>query len=191
MKVFLALQSAMRDRPSSLSMFKPELDTSLENAATTWLSAKRGKPQWSGPPTLARLATKILPQNERTGGVGISQLQARWVEIVGDKIASITQPDLIKGETLVVKVAAAAAPFIMMRSEEIVGLIRLSGGTKIKRLTLIRAPLSKPSSQTQTKQGRPLNAQESRLLDQKLQAVIEPDLKAALRRLADATSDID
>lgn len=181
----------MPPRPPSFTRLKPALDPHTESVAAAWLTGRRGKPQWAGPPSLARLAAKILPQNERGGGVGIAQLQARWVEIVGDKIASITQPDLIKGETLVVKVAAAAAPFITMRSDEIIGLVRLAGGTKVKRLTLIRAPLSKPSQNAHAKTKRVLNAQESRELDQKLAAVTEPDLRAALKRLADATSDID
>ena len=167
------------------------LDPLTESLATTWLTTRRGKAQWSGPPTLARLATKILPQNERSGGVGIAQLQARWVEIVGDKIASISQPDLIKGETLVVKVAAAAAPFMMMRSAEIIGLVRLAGAAKIKKLTFIRAPLTKSVPASKVKAQRPLDAHEQRELDQRLQDVEAYDLRAALKRLADATNNID
>jgi hypothetical protein len=121
----------------------------------------------------------------------VGQLQARWSEIVGEKIASISQPDLIKGETLVIKVAAAAAPMMAMRSEEIVGLVRLAGAAKIKRLTFIRAPLTKPRSSSTSKTRRPLDASAQRALDKQLEHVTEPELRAALRRLADATSDID
>jgi hypothetical protein len=140
---------------------------------------------------LAKLTARLLPHTERSGGIGVAQLQARWSEIVGEKIASISQPDLIKGETLVVKVAAAAAPLMAMRSEEIIGLVRLAGAAKIKKLTFIRAPLTKPNTSKPIKSRRPLNAHEQRELDQKLQNVVQDDLKAALKRLADATSDID
>jgi hypothetical protein len=174
-------------RPAPKSNLNPE----MESLATTYLSAKRGKPQWAGPPSLARLATKILPQNERSGGVGLAQLQARWSEIVGEKIATISQPDLIKGETLVVKVVAAAAPMMAMRSDEIIGLVRLAGAAKIKKLTFIRAPLTKPNVAKPKVTKRPLDAREQRDLDQHLAKVDAPDLKAALKRLADATSDID
>jgi hypothetical protein len=184
-------QNSMPDPVPPPSRLNPNLDPLTESLATSWLSQKRGKPQWSGPPTLAKLATKILPQTERSGGVGVTQLQARWSEIVGEKIASISQPDLIKGETLVIKVAAAAAPLMAMRSEEIIGLVRLAGAVKIKKLTFIRAPLTKPQVSKPAKSKRPLNAQEQRELDQKLQNVVQEDLKAALKRLADATSDID
>lgn len=170
---------------------KPSLDPLTETLATGWLTARRGKPQWSGPPSLAKLANRIIPQNERSGGVGVAQLQARWSEIVGDKIATISQPDLIKGETLVIKVAAAAAPLLVMRSDEIIGLVRLAGAAKIKKLTFIRAPIVKAGAAKSSKTKRPLNAQEQRELDQKLQYVSEPGLKAALKRLADATNDID
>lgn len=172
-------------------LLKPSLDPTTESLATSWLTNRRGKPQWSGPPTLAKLTTRLIPQTERSGGVGVTQLQARWSEIVGEKIASISQPDLIKGETLVIKVAAAAAPLMAMRSDEIIGLVRLAGAAKIKKLTFIRAPLTKPQTYKPTKSKRPLNAQEQRELDQKLQNVVQEDLKAALKRLADATSDID
>jgi hypothetical protein len=163
----------------------------MENVAARWLAQRRGKPQWQGPPTLAKLTTRLLPQNERSGGVGITQVQARWREIVGEKIASISQPDVIKGDTLVVKVAAAAAPFMAMRSEEIIGLVRLAGAVKIKKLSFIRAPLTKATPSKPIKTRRQLDASEQRALDQKLEHVIEDDLKRALKRLADATADID
>lgn len=184
-------QSQMPSPPPPPIFTKPSLDPLTETLATGWLTSRRGKPQWSGPPSLAKLANRILPQNERSGGVGVAQLQARWSEIVGEKIATISQPDLIKGETLVIKVAAAAAPLLVMRSDEIIGLVRLAGAAKIKKLTFIRAPIVKATATKAIKTKRPLNAQEQRELDRKLQSVTEPDLKAALRRLADATNDID
>jgi hypothetical protein len=167
------------------------LDPEMESLATAYLTVKRGKHTWAGPPNLARLATKILPQNERGGGVGVRQLQARWSEIVGEKIATISQPDLIKGETLVIKVVAAAAPMLMMRSDEIIGLVRLAGAAKIKKLSFIRAPLTKGPSTPAPRTKRPLDAMEQRALDEKLKQVQSPELRAALKRLADATSDID
>jgi hypothetical protein len=174
----------------------PALDLSHESLAARYLALKRGKPVRKGPPNLAQLTTQLLPTGERSGGVGITQLRARWVEIVGDKIASISQPDLIKGETLVVKVVAAAAPMLSMRQAEIIGLIRLAGAVKVKKLSFVRAPLTKPMSGPTTEQRarqrkRPLNAQEQRLLDEKLTQIKDPELKAALKRLADATSDLD
>ena len=181
----------MTTRPPPPFVIKPILDPLTESLATSWLTGRRGKPQWAGPPTLAKLTTRLIPHTERSGGVGVVQLQARWSEIVGEKIATISQPDLIKGETLVIKVAAAAAPLLVMRSDEIIGLVRLAGAAKIKKLTFIRAPLTKPNSGKPAKSKRPLDAKEQRELDQKLQYVVEDDLKAALKRLADATSDID
>lgn len=183
--------NSMTTRPPNPAMPQANLDPELESLATSYLGVRRGKPQWSGPPTLAKLTTRLLPQSERSGGVGVAQLQARWKEIVGDKIATISSPDLIRGETLVVKVVAAAAPMMAMRAEEIIGLVRLAGAVKVKKLTFVRAPLTKAGGSTKVATKRPLNALEQRALDQHLQRVQTPDLKAALKRLADATSDID
>jgi hypothetical protein len=170
---------------------KTNLDPATESLATAYLAAKRGKPQWAGPPSLARLATQVLPHEERRGGVGIAQLQARWREIVGEKIATISQPDVIKGETLVVKVVAAAAPMMAMRSDEIIGLVRLAGSSKIKKLSFVRAPLTKAAAANPKRTKAPLDAMAQRELDARLALVETEDLKAALKRLADATSDID
>ncbi len=166
-------------------------DPKVEVAAAAWLSQKRGKPVWAGPPTVARLIANFVPQDQRKSGMTTRELQGRWAEIVGDKIATICQPDQIKGETLVLKVAAAAAPLLSMRSAEIVGLVRLAGASKIKKLSLVRAPLKQAVKAPATATKRKLNATEQRKLDEQLEQVTQPSLKAALTRLAEATASID
>jgi hypothetical protein len=166
-------------------------DASLEVAATAWLSQRRGKPVWAGPPPVARLIANLVPQDQVKSGMTARELQARWAEIVGDKIATICQPDQIKGETLFLKVVAAAAPLLSMRSAEIVGLVRLAGASKIKKLSLVRAPLKQAAKAPATTTKRKLNATEQRKLDEQLEQVTQPSLKAALTRLAEATASID
>jgi hypothetical protein len=166
-------------------------DPHIEAAATAWLGQRRGKPTWSGPPPLAKLITTLIPVEERNAGLSVKSLQQRWGEIVGEKLASICQPDQIKGETLVLKVAPAAAPLLTMRSAEIIGLVRLAGGSKIKKLTLVRAPLKSTNATAPMRSKRQLDASEQRKLDEQLEQVTQPSLKAALTRLAQATSDID
>jgi hypothetical protein len=100
-----------RQLPPPLIPAKPDFDPAVEAVAATWLTQNRGKPQWAGPPSLSRVVTNLIPYAERKAGFGVRDLQSRWPEIVGEKIASISQPDSMKGETLVIKVAAAAAPF--------------------------------------------------------------------------------
>ncbi|MEN9855283.1 MAG: hypothetical protein RL186_718 [Pseudomonadota bacterium] len=167
------------------------LDPRIEALATTYLTHRRGKAQWSGPPSLAKLAARLVPEKARASGIGISQLSLRWRDIVGDKIASISQPDAIKGETLVIKVVAAAAPLLTMRSAEIIGLVRLAGANKIKRLSFVRAPLSNLQPQRTPPRAAPMDAAAQRARDKMLEQVETPELKDALRRLADATSNID
>lgn len=172
------------------------IDLSLEGLATAYLSAKRGKPMRKGPPNLASLTAQLIPVQERVSGVGVAQLRARWGEIVGEKIATICQPDIIKGDTLVIKVMAAAAPMLAMRRDEIIGLVRLAGSSKVRKLSFVRAPMSKPTPKdghiaTKPRRLSSMDAAEQRALDIKLQAVASQDLRTALRRLADATSDLD
>lgn len=166
-------------------------DPALEVAATAWLSQRRGRAMWAGPPTLARVIATMVPQDQRKSGMSVRELQGRWAEIVGEKIATICQPDQIKGETLVVKVVAAAAPLLSMRSAEILGLVRLAGANKIKKLSLVRAPLKQAPMASTKVANRKLNASEQRKLDEQLERVTQPSLKAALTRLAEATASMD
>ncbi|GIU67332.1 DciA family protein [Candidatus Phycosocius spiralis] len=177
------------DPPNQLE--DERFDPQIEAAATTWLSQRRGKPVRSGPTPLAKLMTTLIPLEERKAGLSVCNLQQRWGEIVGETLASICQPEKIKGETLVLKVAPAAAPLLTMRSAEIIGLVRLAGGGRIKKLTLVRAPLKSTNHSAPLRTMRPLDASAQRKLDEQLDQVTQPSLKAALSRLAQATSDID
>ncbi|MFM1976389.1 MAG: hypothetical protein RL145_1235 [Pseudomonadota bacterium] len=177
--------------PTPMDGEQDGFDAQLEVAATAWLSGRRGKPVWSGPPPVARLIANLVPPDQRKAGMTARELQGRWAEIVGDKIATICQPDQIKGETLVLKVVAAAAPLLSMRATEIVGLVRLAGASKIKKLSLVRAPLKQAIKAPVKATNRKLNATEQRKLDEQLEQVTQPSLKAALTRLAEATASID
>jgi hypothetical protein len=78
-----------------------------------------------------------------------------------------------------------------MRSAEIIGLVRLAGANKIKRLSFVRAPLSNLQPQRTPPRAAPMDAAAQRARDKMLEQVETPELKDALRRLADATSNID
>lgn len=167
------------------------LDPAYEAAATAWLSARRGKAVWSGPPPIARMIENLIPPDQRKGGMTVKELQSRWRDVVGEKLASICQPDAIKGETLVVRVVAAAAPLLAMRTNEIVGLVRLAGASRIRKLSLVRGPLMSRAQAKSARTHRKLTATEQRKLDEQLEQVSQPGLKAALARLAEATAHLD
>jgi hypothetical protein len=133
----------------------------------------------------------MIPPDQRKAGMSVFDLQMRWGDIVGAKLASVCQPDAIKGETLVVRVVAAAAPLLSMRSTEIIGLVRLAGGSRIKKLSLVRGPLHTKLRAAKPAPHRKLTATEQRILDEQLEQVAQPGLKAALARLAEATAHLD
>jgi hypothetical protein len=56
---------------------------------------------------------------------------------------------------------------------------------------LVRAPLKQAVKAPATATKRKLNATEQRKLDEQLEQVTQPSLKAALTRLAEATASID
>ena len=178
-----------RRTPPDAAPQRPDFDPALEAVATGWLSQRRGKAVRGGPPDLSRLINGLIPPEARKGGFGVKDLQRNWTEIVGEKLASISAPDAIKGETLVLKVAAAAAPLLTMRSAEIIGLVRLAGANKIKRLSMVRSSIKTPGAAASLRKPPPMDAAAQRELDQQLAKVEQPALKAALKRLAEAVSD--
>jgi hypothetical protein len=171
---------ARMDRP-------PPPDPATEAAAAAWLTRRRGRPLRSPGRRLGALIENVAPARETKPGPRLSELKARWREVVGEKLAGVCEPDAIKGASLSVRVIAAAAPLLQMREKEIVGLVALSGWTGIKRLTLVRAPLTSAKAPAAPR-PRMLDAAERRALDAQLAQVENSALKAALTRLAEAVA---
>jgi hypothetical protein len=168
-------------------------DPQSEAMASAYLGVRRGKPMRSGPPSLAQTVRALLPDAVRKAGPGVRELQVRWSDIVGEKLASVSEPDAIKGESLVLKVAAAAAPLLQMRANEILGLVRLAGFDRVKKLSLIRAPLIRSNLAKEASartRAQPLDAQARRQIESELESVQDEKLKQALLNLAEATNSL-
>lgn len=133
----------------------------------------------------------VAPPQKGREAPRIGDLQARWREIVGDKLAAVSQPDAVRAGTLTLRVASAAAPLLTMRSKEILGLLALSGRGDVKRLSFVRAPL-KHSHASSGSARRPamLDAIQRRAIEAELAGVQHPALRAALLRLAETTADM-
>jgi hypothetical protein len=133
---------------------------------------------------VSKLAAPIVA---RRGGGVLVRLKAEWATIIGTDWAAVTWP-LALGRDGVLKVCAAsmAALDLQHRAPLLIERINLFfGRCVVTRLALIQGPLpldSPPSELPVTT----LVAGEAAALDERLSAVADPDLRAALGRLGQA-----
>lgn len=179
--------------PKRAPLPKPDhtADPRLEAEALAALGRTRGKAVWKGgPPRAGALAaaiirTKVPPKT----GKSIMELKRQWREIVGDKLAQMTEPDKIArgpaGKTLTVKVSGPAAPFVQHQASLIMERCNLAGAD-IKGITIKQGVIVRKAASNVRPISAPLSADEERALAQSLDAIGAPALKAALMRLGRA-----
>ena len=126
----------------------------------------------------------------------LAQLRAVWPDIAGRDIAAQSLPEKLLGLArgggqaerpagLRIRCAGVAALELQHRQSELIGRINAFFGYRaIDRIALVQGPLPAPAS-TRTP-APPLAPAMRETMRQRAEAVADPDLRAALRRLADA-----
>ena len=129
----------------------------------------------------SRLAAPIVG---RGGGGVLARLKAEWPAIVGAQLAAATWPDrLSRDGVLKLRIPGTLAPDLQHRAPLLIERINLYfGRAAISRLVLVQAPLPLPSAPAR-RAPPPLPASEAQSLDRQLDAVADPELRAALARL--------
>jgi hypothetical protein len=171
-----------------------------EAQALELLTRFRGKPQRVSGFQAGRAAMHWLREmsgqkSTETPAAAVAKLQARWVEIVGQRLADVCRPDRLSAGTLTLKCLPAAAPMLSASSVELVGLIRLAGFATVRGLRLVHVPKAafdagaqKPGRRNRAK---PLSPAEQLALSQKLTQIDDPVLRQAVQRLAEAVNGVE
>jgi hypothetical protein len=176
--------------PPRSSARKPDpSDRQLEALARAALDERRGRAERPSPPgagaLAARLAKPLLPDE----GVTLAELQRRWADIVGERLAQLTAPEKLTkrkdGVTLTIRAVGSAAPFIQHQSGLIRERLRLAGAD-VADLAIIQGPLPKTPQGNVRPIVRPLSPEEEAALAAALASVLDPGLKSALTRLGRA-----
>jgi len=161
----------------------------LEDAALRVLEAKRGREAYRAPPPAAVATAKVLRPLTRDIGLTVAELQRRWVEIVGEKLAELTQPEKLSGagaqKTLTLRAHPAAAPLVQHQTPLILDRLRLAGCDAAKIAVLQHAPAPKRPANVRPL-ARPLDPLVEQDILQALSEVEHGPLKAALARLGKA-----
>jgi hypothetical protein len=163
------------------------------------LKTKRTRAPRRGPPNMGRSLRPFIKQLDERFGTGPGALQARWREIVGDRLAGFTEPvKLTKPRgggpaALELRVQGPAAALVQHQGPEILARVNLFlGPGSVDRLRIIQGPVKTaplgPSPAQAAKARRraaPLDAgAEARLLAETADA--PPGLRDALLKLGRA-----
>jgi hypothetical protein len=125
-------------------------------------------------------------------GLGEAQLLLYWETIVGAELADSARPERLAFErggrthgTLRLRVAPAAAVEIQHQAPVIVERVNaFLGYPAVERVSYVQAPLT--SSRTRPVAPRALRPEEQEILERKVAAVDDEELRAALERLGAA-----
>lgn len=160
------------------------------------LAAKRTKPSRRPPPPAGRALAKYVKALDERFGQGPGALRARWREIVGETLASRTEPaKLVKGRAgqpgaLEIRVQGPAASLIQHQAQDILARVNLFlGDGAVGKLRIVQGPVKPTPAPVQARAPRrsgPLDAAREEALSQSLSKAREGPLKDALTSLGRA-----
>lgn len=166
-----------------------------ESEAREILKRRRTRPIRRAAPSAARSLAPVIKALDEKFGRGAGGLEPRWREIVGERLARVTQPQkLIKGRggaggTLELRVAGAAALLVQHQSAEILARVNLFlGAGAVERLRISQGPIkptAAPAARAPRRVQPPLDADAEAKLEASLAAAPE-SLRATLARLGRA-----
>ncbi|MFT3725758.1 MAG: DciA family protein [Hyphomonadaceae bacterium] len=137
-------------------------------------------------PMGAALAKALRPLLKEAGPAP-ETLQSRWPEIVGLRLAAVTQPIRVArakgGAVLHLRVPSAAAPIVQHAKDHIIERVNLASGSKIASLKIVQTA---PQKQLALVTPRPLTPEQREALVKRLAPVKTPAIRNALAQLGEA-----
>lgn len=132
---------------------------------------------------LARALRPLLKE----AGPAPETLQSRWPEIVGLRLAAVTQPVRVArgkgGAVLHLRVPSAAAPIVQHAKDHILERVNLASGSKITSLKIVQTA---PPKQLSLVIPRPLTPEQREALVKRLAPVRNTAVRNALAQLGEA-----
>jgi hypothetical protein len=148
-----------------------------------------------GPRALADLVPAVSETAFRKFGFVQSSLLTRWPEIVGDRLARVTQPESLrfakgmKAEgTLRLTVSGAASPMVSHLTPDLIASVnRFFGYRAVAKVTLLQGALRRAAPSAQTPAPTRPNAPPAPP-PASVRKVADPELRAVLEGLAASLS---
>lgn len=156
--------------------------------AAARLAEQRAKPVYRAPPMQTALRKALAPLLKEAGPA-TSSLASRWPEIVGDKLARVTEPLRVQssktGAVLHIRAPSAAAPMLQHAAEHIMAKVSLATGAKIKSIKIVQTAAAAAKA-PKAAAARLLTPEEKADLASGLAAVRTPPVRSALEKLGEA-----
>jgi hypothetical protein len=173
----------MAPRPAAA---RGQADAAAEARAAALLDQKRGRQSIRPTPAASRHLSAVLRALPNKASVGVKELKRRWSEIVGERLASGTEPEKLgSGGVLTVCVSGALAPFVQHQAPLIIERCKLAGAN-VKSLAIRQGQPAARTRGSVRALPRPLTKAEEGELQASLEGIEAPRLKAALVRLGRA-----
>lgn len=161
-----------------------------ERAALARLAEVRATPPVRPMPAMDKALRRALAPILKDAGPAAGTLSARWEEIVGARLAAVTEPLRVvpgkTGATLHLRAPSAAAPMIQHAAEHIMEKVGLATGARIKSLKVVQTSASPSRPAKQVQPPRLLTPDERMELDRSLAPIQTPAIRDALERLGEA-----
>ncbi|MDP3491931.1 MAG: DciA family protein [Hyphomonadaceae bacterium] len=158
-----------------------------EREAEQRLAQTRAVPVYRPARPMGAAVARALRPLLKEAGPAPETLQSRWTEIVGMRIAAITEPVRVSrakgGNVLHLRVPSAAAPIIQHATDHILERVNLASGSKITSLKLVQTA---PPKQLALVIPRPLTPEQRAELVKRLAPVQSNALRSALSHLGEA-----
>lgn len=143
---------------SITSMTRKPPSSTLESAAFRYLSERRGRPAWSGPPRAGKAVNAVLRPLARKFGPGLAAMTEHWPEIVGERLAAWCAPQALRGGVLTIRARGPAGAVIEAEQRRILQRVAVyCGGRAPDRIRVVQGAARKPPAQlaarSQMRQG--------------------------------------
>jgi hypothetical protein len=158
-----------------------------EREAEARLAETRAVPVYRPARPMGVALQKALRPILKEAGPAPETLQSRWTEIVGLRLAAVTEPIRVArakgGSVLHLRVPSAAAPIVQHAKDHILERVNLASGSKIASLKIVQTA---PPKQLALVIPRPLTPEQREALVKRLAPVRTPAVRNALAKLGEA-----
>jgi hypothetical protein len=163
-----------------------------EEAAVARLAMRRARPLPPPARSMGAAATRALAPILKQAGPAPASLSQRWPEIVGPRLAAVTEPIKVTrskaGSTLVVRAPSAAAPVIQHAQKDILERVSLATGANVTGLKIVHTEAS-IATKAAAEQPRALTGAERLAIRQAAEEKAQsPALRDALTALGEAVA---
>jgi len=199
MALHSAIPQAPKNRQNDRVMTRPPTKTPKdwkalmeEEAAAARLAMRRAKPIPPPPRSMGAAVTRALAPILKQAGPAPATLAERWAEIVGPRLAKVTEPIKVtrskSGSTIVVRAPSAAAPVILHAQKDILERVSLATGANVTALRIVHTEAAATAKDVRD-QPRALSGAERlairKAAEEKAQS---PALRDALAALGEAVA---